>query len=175
MNKTLLSILLVILPLGIVFPSSLSTNTSKQMPVGSTLPASNFYSTSVYNNGSQSSSFANSASERMVGTTTLPVSHISAPYDEWDEWEDNLEVSGSRSPRRSPGDPHSGGTSVDTPGASLGGAVVPLLILCGLYAVIRAIINKRKELYQNMLRLCRRFYRKICTFAKIFHTRRQSA
>ncbi len=155
MNKTLLSILLVILPLGIVFPSSLSTNTSKQMPVGSTLPASNFYSTSVYNNGSQSSSFANSASERMVGTTTLPVSHISTPYDEWDEWEDNLEVSGSRSPRRSPGDPHSGGTSVDTPGAKIGDGVGCILLFAFVYVIFRCrktIMNKLTRIYRTIRR-----------------------
>lgn len=168
MKKFMLTILLGLLPLAVAFGY-----VPRQTSV-CTLPTVTFNSTSIYNTGHQSS-FTNSATSRMVGTTTLPVPHISAPYEDWEDCGEDYIVSGSRSPRRAPGDPHSGGTSVDTPGASLGGAVAPLLILCVLYAAIRATMSKRKELYQNMLRLCRRFYRKICTFAKIFHTRRQSA
>lgn len=135
MRRIFLSVILTVLPLSAVVPSSLHPQTVSPQS-SAAFPAGTFGSTSSYNTGT-SASFASSASERMVGTTTLPAPAVSAPYDDYDDWEDEYGVSGMYAPRRSPGEGHSGGTSVDTPGAKLGDVVVPMLLMSVIYVLIR--------------------------------------
>ncbi|MBQ7531235.1 MAG: hypothetical protein IJT12_05965 [Paludibacteraceae bacterium] len=84
--------------------------------------------------GVQLSSTAPSVARSFVGTTSLPTPYITEPGGDYSA--DSPSAS-FRTPRRSPGDPHSGGTSVDTPGAKLGDVVVPLLLMSVIYILIR--------------------------------------
>lgn len=119
----------------------------------SSLPSTSFSSTSVYNTDAQSS-LGSSAADRFVGTTTLPAPQVHS-YDEWeDEWEDDY-AAAPASPRRAPGGPHSGGTSVETPGATIGDGVGCILLFAFVYVIFRCrktIMNKLTRIYRTIMR-----------------------
>lgn len=120
----------------------------------SSLPSASFRSTSMYSTDAQSSPLGLSAADRFVGTTTLPAPQVHS-YDEWyDEWEDDYAASPA-SPRRAPGDPHSGGTSIETPGATIGDGVGCILLFAFVYVIFRcrkAIMNKLTRIYRTIMR-----------------------
>ena len=120
----------------------------------SSLPSTSFSSTSMYNNDAQSSPLGSSAADRFVGTTTLPAPQVRS-CDEWDdEWEDDY-AAAPASPRRAPGDPHSGGTSVETPGAKIGDGVGCILLFALVYVIFRCrktIMNKLTRIYRTIMR-----------------------
>ena len=126
----------------------------------SSLPSASFSSTSVYNTDAQSS-LGSSAADRFVGTTTLPAPQVRS-CDEWDdEWEDDYAATPG-SPRRAPGDPHSGGTSVETPGAKIGDGVGCILLFALVYVVFRC----RKTLWNTLARIYRVIQRNVFAHAK---------
>lgn len=120
----------------------------------SSLPSASFSSTSMYNNDAQSSPLGSSAADRFVGTTTLPAPQVRS-CDEWDdEWEDDY-AAAPASPRRAPGDPHSGGTSVETPGAKIDDGVGCILLFAFVYVIFRCrktIMNKLTRIYRTIMR-----------------------
>lgn len=127
----------------------------------SSLPSTSFRSTSMYITSAQSSPFASSAADSFVGTTTLPAPQVHS-YDEWeDEWEDEYAATPA-SPRRSPGDPHSGGTSVETPGAKIGDGVGCIL----LFALVYVIFRCRKKIWNTLTRIYRVIQRNVFAHAK---------
>lgn len=127
----------------------------------SSLPSTSFSSTSVYNTDAQSSPLGSSAADRFVGTTTLPAPQVHS-YDEWeDEWEDEYAATPAF-PRRAPGDPHSGGTSVETPGAVVGDGVGSFLV----FALVFVIFRCRKTILNKLTRLYRTIQRNVIPHAK---------
>lgn len=120
----------------------------------SSLPSASFRSTSMYSTDAQSSPLGSSAADRFVGTTTLPAPQVHS-YDEWeDEWEDDY-AAAPASPRRAPGGPHSGGTSVETPGATIGDGVGCILLFAFVYVIFRCrktIMNKLTRIYRTIMR-----------------------
>lgn len=127
----------------------------------SSLPSTSFSSTSVYNTDAQSSPLGSSAADRFVGTTTLPAPQVHS-YDEWeDEWEDEYAATPA-SPRRAPGDPHSGGTSIETPGAVVGDGVGSFLV----FALVFVIFRCRKTILNKLTRLYRTIQRNVIPHAK---------
>lgn len=131
----------------------------------SSLSATSFSSTSVYNTDAQSSPLGSSAADRFVGTTTLPAPQVHS-YDEWedewyDEWEDDYAATPA-SPRRAPGDPHSGGTSVETPGAKIGDGIGCTLLFAFVYVVFRC----RKTIWNTLARKYRVIQRNVLVHAK---------
>lgn len=119
----------------------------------SSLPSASFSSTSMYSTDAQSS-LGSSAADRFVGTTTLPAPQVHS-YDELeDEWEDDY-AAAPASPRRAPGDPHSGGTSVETPGAKIDDGVGCILLFAFVYVIFRCrktIMNKLTRIYRTIMR-----------------------
>ena len=116
----------------------------------SSLPSTSFSSTSMYSTDAQSSPLGLSAADRFVGTTTLPAPQVHS----YDEWEDACAATPG-SPRRAPGDPHSGGTSVETPGATIGDGIGCILLFAFVYVIFRCrktIMNKLARIYRVILR-----------------------
>ena len=116
----------------------------------SSLPSASFSSTSMYSTDAQSSPLGLSAADRFVGTTTLPAPQVHS----YDEWEDACAATPG-SPRRAPGDPHSGGTSVETPGATIGDGIGCILLFAFVYVIFRCrktIMNKLARIYRVILR-----------------------
>lgn len=127
----------------------------------SSLPSTSFSSTSMYSTDAQSSPLGLSAADRFVGTTTLPAPQVRS-CDEWgDEGEDDYAAT-PRSPRRAPGDPHSGGTSVETPGAKIGDGVGCIL----LFALVYVIFRCRKSIWNTLARIYRVILRNVFNQAK---------
>ena len=148
MKRILPSILFILMPAVALLAAPFG------MGGQNTLPAIAFRSTSMYIASAQSSPFASSAADSFVGTTTLPAPQVHS-YDEWeDEWEDEYAAT-PVSPRRAPGDPHSGGTSVETPGAVVGDGVGCILLFALVYVIFRCrktILNKLTRLYRTIQR-----------------------
>lgn len=118
----------------------------------SSLPSTSFSSTSMYN-----AETVSSASDRFVGTTTLPAPQVR----EYDEWEDDYAATPG-SPRRAPGDPHSGGTSVETPGAKIGDGIGCILLFALVYVTFRC----RKTIWNTLTRIYRVIQRNVFAHAK---------
>lgn len=127
----------------------------------SSLPSASFRSTSMYSTDAQSSPLGLSAADRFVGTTTLPAPQVRAYNEMEDEWEDDYAASPA-SPRRAPGDPHSGGTSVETPGAKIGDGVGCIL----LFALVYVIFRCRKTIWNKLARIYRVIQRNVLVHAK---------
>jgi len=72
-----------------------------------------------------------------MGETTLPVSTVTPPFE-------NTSPSAASAPRRAPGGGHSGGTSVETPGLSVGEGLVPLSLMAFILVVYK-YEEKRKK------------------------------
>ncbi len=156
MKRILPSILFILMPAVALLAAPIETNKQQN-----TLPAIAFSSTSMYITSAQSSSFASSAADSFVGTTTLPAPQVHS-YDEWeDEWEDEYAATPA-SPRRAPGDPHSGGTSVETPGAVVGDGVGSFLV----FALVFVIFQCRKTILNKLTRLYRTIQRNVIPHAK---------
>lgn len=127
----------------------------------SSLPSASFSSTSMYSTDAQSSQPGSTAADRFVGTTTLPAPQVRAYNEMEDEWEDDYAASPA-SPRRTPGDPHSGGTSVETPGAKIGDGVGCVL----LFALVYVIFRCRKTIWDTLARIYRVIQRNVFAHAK---------
>ena len=160
MKRILPSILFIMMPVVALLAAPYGTN--KQQ---SSLPTFAFRSTSMYITAAQSSPFASSAADSFVGSTTLPAPQVRS-YDEWedewyDEWEDDYAATPA-SPRRAPGEPHSGGTSVETPGAKIGDGVGCIL----LFALVYVIFRCRKPIWNTLARIYRVIQRNVLVHAK---------
>lgn len=156
MKRILPSILFILMPAVALLAAPIGTNKQQN-----TLPAIAFRSTSMYITAAQSSPFASSAADSFVGTTTLPAPQVHS-YNEWeDEWEDEYAATPA-SPRRAPGDPHSGGTSVETPGAKIGDGVGCIL----LFALVYVIFRCRKTIWNTLTRIYRVIQRNVFAHAK---------
>lgn len=155
MKRILPSILFILMPAVALLAAPFG------MDGQSSLPSTSFSNTSVYNTDAQSSPLGSSAADRFVGTTTLPAPQVHS-YDEWeDEWEDEYAATPA-SPRRAPGDPHSGGTSVETPGAVVGDGVGSFLV----FALVFVIFQCRKTILNKLTRLYRTIQRNVIPHAK---------
>jgi hypothetical protein len=132
--------------------------TNKQQ---SSLPTIAFRSTSMYITSAQSSPFASSAADSFVGTTTLPAPQVHS-YNEWEDEREDEYAATPASPRRALGDPHSGGTSIQTPGAKIGDGVGVILVLAFAYIVFRC----RKTIWQKLARIYRVIQRNVFAHAK---------
>ena len=127
----------------------------------SSLPSTSFSSTSMYSTDAQSSPLGLSAADRFVGTTTLPAPQVRS-CDEWDDEGEDDYAATPGSPRRAPGDPHSGGTSVETPGAKIGDGIGCILLFAFVYVTFRC----RKTIWNTLARIYRVILRNVFNQAK---------
>lgn len=150
MKRIHVSILFIMMPFVVLLAAPFGADEH------SSFPSASFSSTSMYN-----AETVSSASDRFVGTTTLPAPQVHS-YNEWeDEWEDEYAATPA-SPRRAPGDPHSGGTSVETPGAKIGDGVGCIL----LFALVYVIFRCRKTIWNTLARIYRVIQRNVFAHAK---------
>ena len=150
MKRIHVSILFIMMPFVALLAAPFGTDEH------SSFPSVSFSSTSMYN-----AETVSSASDRFVGTTTLPAPQVRAYNEMEDEWEDDYAASPA-SPRRAPGDPHSGGTSVETPGAKIGDGVGCIL----LFALVYIIFRCRKTIWNTLTRIYRVIQRNVFAHAK---------
>ena len=150
MKRIHVSILFIMMPFVALLAAPFGTDEH------SSFPSVSFSSTSMYN-----AETVSSTSDRFVGTTTLPAPQVRAYNEMEDEWEDDYAASPA-SPRRAPGDPHSGGTSVETPGAKIGDGVGCIL----LFALVYVIFRCRKTIWNTLTRIYRVIQRNVFAHAK---------
>lgn len=144
MKRTYIFILFIFMPVVALLAAPFGADEQ------SSLPSASFSSTSMYSTDAQSSPLGSSAADRFVGTTTLPAPQVHS----YDEWEDACAATPG-SPRRAPGDPHSGGTSVETPGAKIDDGVGCILLFAFVYVIFRCrktIMNKLTRIYRTIMR-----------------------
>lgn len=144
MKRTYIFILFIFMPVVALLAAPFGADEK------SSLPSASFSSTSMYSTDAQSSPLGSSAADRFVGTTTLPAPQVHS----YDEWEDACAATPG-SPRRAPGDPHSGGTSVETPGAKIDDGVGCILLFAFVYVIFRCrktIMNKLTRIYRTIMR-----------------------
>jgi len=156
MKQLYTSILFVTMPVVALLAAPFGAGEQK-----SQLPTASFSSTSMYYTDAQSSPLCSSAADRFVGTTTLPAPQVRSCDELDDEWEDDYAATPA-SPRRAPGDPHSGGTSVETPGAVIGDGVGCILLLALVYVIFRC----RKPIWNTLTRMYRIILRNVFNQAK---------
>ncbi len=156
MKRIYTSILFITMPVVALLAAPFGADEQKI-----SLSATSFSSTSVYNTDAQSSPLGLSAADRFVGTTTLPAPQVRS-CDEWDDEGGDDYAATPRSPRRAPGDPHSGGTSVETPGATIGDGVGCIL----LFALVYVIFRCRKTIWNTLTRIYRIILRNVFNQAK---------
>ena len=155
MKRIHVSILFIMMPFVALLAAPFGTDEH------SSFPSASFSSTSMYNIDAQSSQPGSTAADRFVGTTTLPAPQVRAYNEMEDEWEDDYAASPA-SPRRAPGDPHSGGTSIETPGAKIGDGVGCIL----LFALVYVIFRCRKTRWNTLTRIYRVIQRNVFAHAK---------